>query len=104
VSAAPASVAGAGAGATGDGGAPARRGTGAAALVALGILFSRLAGLVRQTVTAHYLGSSPAAGAFTAALRIPNFLQNLFGEGALSASFIPVYAGPRGRAGAGFRR
>lgn len=33
-----------------------------------------------------------AAGAFMAALRIPNFLQNLFGEGVLSASFIPVYA------------
>jgi putative peptidoglycan lipid II flippase len=33
-----------------------------------------------------------AAGAFKAALRIPNFLQNLFGEGVLSASFIPVYA------------
>ena len=32
------------------------------------------------------------ADAFRAALRIPNFLQNLFGEGVLSASFIPVYA------------
>jgi putative peptidoglycan lipid II flippase len=30
--------------------------------------------------------------AFNAAFRIPNFLQNVFGEGALSASFIPVYA------------
>jgi putative peptidoglycan lipid II flippase len=30
--------------------------------------------------------------AFSAAFRIPNFLQNVFGEGALSASFIPVYA------------
>ena len=36
--------------------------------------------------------SSDAAGAFNAAFRIPNFLQNVFGEGALSASFIPVYA------------
>ena len=36
--------------------------------------------------------SSDAADAFTAGFRIPNFLQNLFGEGALSASFIPVYA------------
>ena len=70
-----------------------RRGVGAAALVALGILLSRLTGLVRQSVFAHYLGNSATAGAFTAALRIPNFLQNLFGEGALSASFIPVYAG-----------
>jgi putative peptidoglycan lipid II flippase len=64
-----------------------------AALVALGIFFSRLAGLVRQRVFAHYFGlQSDAADAFTAAFRIPNFLQNLFGEGALSASFIPVYA------------
>lgn len=73
--------------------AGARRGAGAAAVVALGILLSRLTGLVRQSVFAHYLGNSATAGAFTAALRIPNFLQNLFGEGALSASFIPVYAG-----------
>jgi putative peptidoglycan lipid II flippase len=64
-----------------------------ASLVALGILFSRLTGLVRQRVFAHYFGmQSDAADAFTAAFRIPNFLQNLFGEGALSASFIPVYA------------
>jgi len=60
--------------------------------VALGILASRLMGLVRQRVFAHYLGNSALAGAFTAALRIPNVLQNLFGEGVLSASFIPVYA------------
>jgi putative peptidoglycan lipid II flippase len=43
-------------------------------------------------VFAHYFGSSMAAGAFKAALRIPNALQNLFGEGVLSGSFIPVYA------------
>jgi putative peptidoglycan lipid II flippase len=55
-------------------------------------LLSRIAGLVRDRVFAHYLGNSDAAGAFRAALRIPNFLQNLFGEGVLSASFIPVYA------------
>src|SRR6266513_1553001 len=66
---------------------------GFAVLVAAGILLSRVAGLVRERVFAHYLGNSDAAGAFTAALRIPNFLQNLFGEGVLSASFIPVYAG-----------
>ena len=64
----------------------------AALLVALGILLSRLAGLVRQRVFGRYLGLSEAADAFTAALRIPNFLQNLFGEGILSGSFIPVYA------------
>ena len=60
--------------------------------MAAGILITRLAGLVRQRVFAHYFGLSPDADAFSAAFRIPNFLQNLFGEGALSASFIPVYA------------
>jgi putative peptidoglycan lipid II flippase len=60
--------------------------------VAAGIFLSRIAGLVRERVFAHYLGNSDAAGAFKAALRIPNLLQNLFGEGVLSASFIPVYA------------
>lgn len=67
---------------------------GKAGLVAAGILLSRLAGLVRLRVFAHYFGlRSDAADAFNAAFRIPNVLQNLFGEGALSGSFIPVYAG-----------
>src|SRR5262252_7735041 len=62
-------------------------------LVAAGILLSRIAGLVRIHVFSYYFGlKSDAADAFNAAFRIPNFLQNLFGEGALSASFIPVYA------------
>lgn len=60
--------------------------------VGAGILLSRIAGLVRERVIGHYLGLSPAAGAFRAALRIPNLLQNLLGEGVLSASFIPVYS------------
>ena len=55
-------------------------------------MLSRLIGLVRERVFAHYFGTSDAADAFRAAFRIPNFLQNLFGEGVLSASFIPVYA------------
>jgi putative peptidoglycan lipid II flippase len=69
---------------------PGRSGVGAA-LIAAGIFLSRVAGFAREAVFAWALGSSDAADAFRAALRIPNFLQNLFGEGALSASFIPVY-------------
>jgi len=62
-------------------------------LVAAGILLSKVFGLVRQAVFSHYFGvKSDAADAFSAGFRIPNFLQNLFGEGVLSASFIPVYA------------
>jgi putative peptidoglycan lipid II flippase len=61
-------------------------------MVGAGILLSRLAGFVRSRALAHFLGNSDAADAFSYAMRIPNFLQNLFGEGVLSASFIPVYA------------
>ncbi len=69
------------------------RGTGAAAaLVATGIFLTRLIGLVRQSLMARFLGASLSADAFNAAFKIPNLLQNLFGEGALSASFIPIYA------------
>ena len=73
---------------------PLRAWTGRSAIfVAAGILTSRLAGFVRLRVFAYYFGlESDAADAFNAGFRIPNFLQNLFGEGALSASFIPVYA------------
>lgn len=65
-----------------------------AALVGSGILLSRVLGLVRESLKARYLGATGgiAADAFVAAFRIPNLLQNLFGEGALSASFIPVYS------------
>jgi putative peptidoglycan lipid II flippase len=73
------------------------RSKGAAFLVGSGILLSRLAGLIRQTMMARYLGAGMAADAFNAAFRIPNLLQNLFGEGVLSASFIPEYAGLLGR-------
>ena len=60
--------------------------------VGAGILISRIVGLIRQRVFSHYFGLSAAGDAFSAAFKIPNFLQNIFGEGALSASFIPVYA------------
>ena len=63
-----------------------------AAWVGLGIFLSRVAGLIRERVFAHYFGNLVAADAFRAAVRIPNLLQNLLGEGVLSASFIPVYA------------
>lgn len=73
------------------------RALGGAFFVAAGIFLSRVMGLIRQRVFAHYFGNSMAAAAFVTALRIPNYLQNLFGEGVLSASFIPVYAGLEGK-------
>src|SRR5262245_59528210 len=63
-----------------------------AALVNAGILLSKLFGLVRQRVFAHYFGVGVFADAITAAFQIGNITQNLLGEGTLSASFIPIYA------------
>jgi len=60
--------------------------------IGFGILLSRLSGLLRESLLRSVLGLGPAADAFTAALRIPNLLQNLLGEGSLSSSFIPVYS------------
>lgn len=64
-----------------------------AARVGAGILVTRILGFVRERVFAHYFGIGVAADAFGAALRIPNVIRNLLGEGTLSASFVPVYAG-----------
>ena len=69
------------------------RGTGRGAnRVAGGILVSRVLGLVRDRVFAYFFGSSDFADAWRAALRTPNVVQNLLGEGTLSASLVPVYS------------
>lgn len=60
--------------------------------VGAGILLSRLAGLLREKLLAYHLGTGLAAEAFRAALRIPNLLQNLLGDGVLSGAFVPSYA------------
>ena len=70
----------------------ASRGRSASVLVAAGILASRIAGLVRARVFNTFLGLGASADALGIATRIPNVLQNLLGEGSLSASFVPVYS------------
>ena len=68
-------------------------GTGSRALlVAAGIFASRVIGLVRDRAVAFFFGSGAFADVYRLALRAPNFLQNLLGEGTLSASFIPIYS------------
>lgn len=61
--------------------------------VGAGIFLSRLVGFGRDVAIAAFFGTSVAADAYAAALRIPNIVRNLLGEGTLSASFIPVYSG-----------
>ncbi|MES1211433.1 MAG: lipid II flippase MurJ, partial [Acidobacteriota bacterium] len=58
----------------------------------MGILASRLIGFVRERVYAHYLGVGPHMDVLRVAFRAPNVIQNLLGEGTLSAAFIPIYA------------
>jgi putative peptidoglycan lipid II flippase len=65
--------------------------------VAAGILASRLAGLLRAAATSAAFGVGAFADVFHLALRAPNILQNLLGEQALSAAFIPVYSRMRAR-------
>lgn len=57
-----------------------------------GILLSRLTGFARDVVIGAFFGTGLAAAAYNAALRIPNVIRNLLGEGTLSASFVPVYS------------
>ncbi|QQR72640.1 MAG: murein biosynthesis integral membrane protein MurJ [Holophagales bacterium] len=70
----------------------ATRSSGGATLVATGILASRVAGLIRDRALAHYFGLGPHQDVFRSALKGPNLVQNLLGEQALSASFIPIYS------------
>jgi putative peptidoglycan lipid II flippase len=73
-------------------------GTGrSAASVGAGILASRVTGFVRDVVIAAFFGTGFVMDAYAAALRIPNVLRNLLGEGTLSASFVPVYSAALGR-------
>ncbi len=69
-----------------------RRSGRSATVVGAGVVLSRFSGVAREAVLGAFLGTRASADAFGAALRIPKLLQNLLGEGALSASFIPVYA------------
>ncbi len=76
-----------------QGGGPGGRGPGGGTLaVAGGIFSSRLAGLLRTSALGAFFGVGPHADVFSAALRLPNLLQNLLGEQTLSAAFIPVYS------------
>jgi putative peptidoglycan lipid II flippase len=58
---------------------------------------SRITGLIRDVVMANVLGTGAMADAFFVAFRIPNFLRRIFGEGAFSQTFVPVFAEMRMR-------
>jgi len=53
---------------------------------------SRIAGFVRDILTAAILGAGPLADAFFVALKLPNFFRRVTAEGAFSVAFVPIYA------------
>ena len=57
-----------------------------------GILLSRVSGFARDVVIGAFFGTGVAASAYNAALKVPNLVRHLLGEGTLSASFVPVYS------------
>ncbi|MCL2065055.1 MAG: murein biosynthesis integral membrane protein MurJ [Candidatus Cloacimonetes bacterium] len=61
------------------------------AVMSIAVFFSRILGLVRDQVMAAFFGTSFINDAFNIAFYIPNLLRQLFGEGALSAAFVPIY-------------
>lgn len=53
---------------------------------------SRIAGFIRDILTAAYLGAGPIADAFFVALKLPNFFRRVTAEGAFSIVFVPLYS------------
>lgn len=60
---------------------------------------SRLLGLVRDVLTANLFGVSAVMSDFVVAFRLPNLFRALFGEGALSSAFVPVFMATREKEG-----
>ncbi|HLO76494.1 MAG TPA: murein biosynthesis integral membrane protein MurJ [Magnetospirillum sp.] len=56
-------------------------------------MLSRLTGLLREMMIAHYMGAGAIADAFFVAFRFPNLFRSLFAEGAFNAAFVPLFTG-----------
>ncbi len=65
---------------------------GKAKLIAAATVLSRVLGVLRDAVFGHVFGAGAVWDSYTVAYMIPNLFRRLFGEGALSAAFIPVYS------------
>src|SRR5688572_21634474 len=62
-----------------------------AGIVSIAVMFSRVLGLVRETIFARFFGAGFLYDAFVVAFKVPNILRDLFAEGALSAAFVKVF-------------
>jgi len=55
-------------------------------------MVSRIAGFAREMLMSRILGAGIYTDAFYVAFRLPNTFRRLFGEGAFSAGFVPLYS------------
>ena len=60
-------------------------------IVSLLTLLSRFTGLARDALMASLFGTGWVLDAFTVAFRVPNLFRRLFGEGAMTAAFLPEF-------------
>src|SRR3989344_5592588 len=65
--------------------------TGAAIILSGATLLSRLVGVIRDRVLAHYYGAGPVMDTYYAAFKIPDLIYSLLIIGALTAGFIPTF-------------
>lgn len=56
-------------------------------------MLSRITGLMREMMIAHFMGAGAVADAFFVAFRFPNLFRSLFAEGAFNAAFVPLFTG-----------
>ncbi|WP_186420605.1 murein biosynthesis integral membrane protein MurJ [Bosea sp. CS1GBMeth4] len=68
-------------------------------VVGAATILSRLLGFARDVLIARLLGAGPVADAFLAALRLPNLVRRVLGEGGLNAPFVPLYLAIRAERG-----
>lgn len=63
-----------------------------ARVISIMTLLSRIFGYFRDRCMSVYLGTGTEADAFTIAFLIPNVLRRLFGEGSMTAAFLPTFS------------
>lgn len=66
--------------------------TRSAAIISGSVFLSRVLGLVRDVLAARFIGSGWEWDAFVLAFLVPNLFRRIFGEGALTAAFLPVFS------------
>ena len=78
---------------------PSRSVAGNVRLISGCTFLSRILGLVRDAGMAMTFGNGLLMDAFTIAFRVPNLARRLFGEGALTAAFLPAFVAEQEQSG-----